>query len=76
MLCPGFVRTGILEESIRNLVSKTGKTQIEAEQDLARLNKEGRLIEPIEVAEAALKLLSLSKATTGHAFDLDGTTLA
>ncbi len=76
VLCPGFVRTAILEDSIRNIVSRTGKSEESAEQDLARLNKEGRLIEPIEVAEAALTLLSLPKESTGLAFDLDGSVLA
>ncbi|MEO6939105.1 MAG: SDR family oxidoreductase [Candidatus Kapaibacterium sp.] len=76
VLCPGFVRTSILEDSIRNIVARTGKSEESAEQDLARLNKEGRLIEPIEVAEAALKLLLLPKETTGLAFDLDGNVLA
>lgn len=71
-ICPGFVRTRIVETGIQNLVSRTGRTAQESEQQFAKLNKEGRLIEPEEVAAVALQLVSAGNQSTGKAFDSDG----
>jgi NAD(P)-dependent dehydrogenase (short-subunit alcohol dehydrogenase family) len=53
-ICPGFVRTNILETSITNIVSKTGKERNQAEHELGAMNKTGKIIEPHEVAKAVL----------------------
>jgi 3-hydroxybutyrate dehydrogenase len=53
-ICPGFVRTGILERSIANIVKKTERTAKQAEADLAKMNKSGKIIEPEEVAKAVV----------------------
>jgi NAD(P)-dependent dehydrogenase (short-subunit alcohol dehydrogenase family) len=56
-LCPGFAATDLVWTSARTIVAKTGKTFDEAVAALARFNPRGRLIEPDEVAAAAVQLL-------------------
>lgn len=55
----------------RNVVAKTRKSFDEAVQAMARMNPGGRLIEPAEVAAAAVKLLS-DDGTNGETVILDG----
>ena len=57
-ICPGFVRTSILEASIENIMKKTGKSALEAEAQLGAMNRSGKIIEPAEVAEAVLASLN------------------
>ncbi|MEE4212022.1 MAG: SDR family oxidoreductase [Parvularcula sp.] len=72
-VCPGFTRTAIAEDAIRNIVEKTGRTDEEALAELARFNPQRRLIEPEEVAQAVLGLLSQNSASmTGQAIAVDG----
>ena len=54
-ICPGFVRTNILESGITNIQNRTGKSRVEAEEELSAMNRSGKIIEPEEVAEAVLK---------------------
>lgn len=70
-ICPGFVRTQIVETSIRNIAERTRKSHQESEAELAKLNKEGRLIEPEEVAERVLALIG-DRTITGQAIDIHG----
>jgi len=70
-ICPGFVRTKIVEEGIRNIMLRTGRSRDEAEQDLARLNEGGKLIEPLEVAELALEVIEWKESLTGKAVKMD-----
>ena len=56
-LCPGFAATEVVWSSARTIVAKTGKSYDEAVAALARMNPGGRLIEPAEVAAAAVRLL-------------------
>jgi NAD(P)-dependent dehydrogenase (short-subunit alcohol dehydrogenase family) len=56
-VCPGFVDTDMTVESVANIQAKTGRSEAEARDELARLNPSGRLISPEEVAEAALALI-------------------
>ncbi len=53
-ICPGFVRTNILETSIANIMTKTGKTKKQSETELGAMNESGKIIEPEEVAKAVL----------------------
>jgi NAD(P)-dependent dehydrogenase (short-subunit alcohol dehydrogenase family) len=53
-ICPGFVRTNILDAGITNITSRTGKSPEEAEAQLAMMNRSGKIIEPREVAQAIL----------------------
>ncbi|TIT83626.1 MAG: SDR family NAD(P)-dependent oxidoreductase, partial [Mesorhizobium sp.] len=55
-VCPGFVETDMLEESIQRIVDKTGRSADEARASLAATNPQGRFIQPEEVAEAVLSL--------------------
>jgi NAD(P)-dependent dehydrogenase (short-subunit alcohol dehydrogenase family) len=72
-LCPGFVATDLVWSSARNIVDKTGRSFEDAVASLARLNPGGRLIEPDEVAEAAVRLLA-DDTTNGQTIVLDGST--
>jgi NAD(P)-dependent dehydrogenase (short-subunit alcohol dehydrogenase family) len=56
-VCPGFVDTDMTVDSVANIQAKTGRSEAEARNELARLNPSGRLIRPEEVAEAALALI-------------------
>jgi NAD(P)-dependent dehydrogenase (short-subunit alcohol dehydrogenase family) len=57
VVCPGFVDTDMTLDSVANIQAKTGRSEAEARDELARLNPSGRLIMPEEVAEAALALI-------------------
>jgi NAD(P)-dependent dehydrogenase (short-subunit alcohol dehydrogenase family) len=72
-LCPGFTATDIVWDGARNIVAKTGRSFEEAVASLARLNAGGRLLEPDEVAEAAVRLLG-DDTINGETIVLDGTT--
>jgi NAD(P)-dependent dehydrogenase (short-subunit alcohol dehydrogenase family) len=72
-LCPGFVRTNIVRESVKNIIARTGKSSEEAEQELAKLNETGKLIEPEEVALLALQVVEWPHFLTGKAILMDGT---
>jgi NAD(P)-dependent dehydrogenase (short-subunit alcohol dehydrogenase family) len=72
-LCPGFVRTSILEASIQNIMTRTGKDRGAAEAALAAMNREGRLIEPREIAETVCQLIHDRNLVSGNAYYADGT---
>lgn len=55
-LCPGFVDTPLTDRSIANIVAKTGMDETKARAALASTNPMARLIDPTEVASAALYL--------------------
>jgi NAD(P)-dependent dehydrogenase (short-subunit alcohol dehydrogenase family) len=72
-VCPGFTRTAIAEDAVRNIAAKTGRSENEALAELTRFNPQGRLIEPDEVAHAVLGLLSPHAASiTGQTIAVDG----
>lgn len=56
-VCPGFVATEMTLRSVATIREKTGRSQEEAQAELARLNPSGRLIAPEEVAAAVLDVL-------------------
>ena len=72
-VCPGFTETDMLEESVQNIVDKTGRSADEARAELAAGNPQGRLIQPEEVA-ATVGWLCLpgSAAINGQAIAVDG----
>jgi NAD(P)-dependent dehydrogenase (short-subunit alcohol dehydrogenase family) len=70
-VCPGFVETELLEESVRRIVDKTGRTVEQARASLA--NPQGRFIQPREVAATVLWLCGEEAASvTGQAISLSG----
>jgi NAD(P)-dependent dehydrogenase (short-subunit alcohol dehydrogenase family) len=71
-VCPGFVRTKIVEESVERLMGVAGKSQVEAEQQLASMNKEGRILEPGEIAETVYRLTQENSIPSGKAIDSHG----
>jgi NAD(P)-dependent dehydrogenase (short-subunit alcohol dehydrogenase family) len=72
-LCPGYVDTPMTERSIANITSRTRMTAERARETLERTNPQQRLIEPEEVAAAAVFLaLDSSKGITGQALNIDG----
>ncbi|MDX8526030.1 SDR family NAD(P)-dependent oxidoreductase [Mesorhizobium sp. MSK_1335] len=72
-VCPGFVETEMLEESVRRIVEKTGRSANEARASLTATNPQGRFIQPEEVAAAVLWLCSdTARSITGQAISVSG----
>ena len=72
-VCPGFTETPLLEESVANIVAKTGRSEDAARAELARANPQGRFVTPQEVAQTVLWLcLPASRAITGQAISVSG----
>lgn len=72
-LCPGYVATPIIDRSVANMVSKAKITEEAALAALRDVNPFGRMIEPDEVAAAALWLCGPgSGAVTAQAIPISG----
>ncbi|MFO1364340.1 MAG: SDR family oxidoreductase [Burkholderiales bacterium] len=72
-VCPGYTETDLVHDAIRNIVTKTGKTEAEARAALVARNPQGRMIQPDEVAAAVVWLcLPASASVTGQALALAG----
>ncbi|WP_292492722.1 SDR family NAD(P)-dependent oxidoreductase, partial [Mesorhizobium sp.] len=72
-VCPGFVETDMLEQSVQRIVEKTGRSATEARQSLSAVNPQGRFIQPDEVADAVLWLCSdAARSITGQAISISG----
>lgn len=72
-VCPGFVETDMLEQSVQRIVRTTGRTVEQARASLAATNPQGRFIQPSEVAAAVLWLCSdAAGSITGQALSLSG----
>lgn len=72
-VCPGYVETAIVENSIANIMAKTGRSREDALAELTKTNPQGRLIQREEVAEAVSWLCSpLSKSVSGQAITISG----
>ncbi|MEX0827518.1 MAG: SDR family oxidoreductase, partial [Haliea sp.] len=72
-VCPGFTDTELVQNSIKNIMEKTGRSEAEARAELTQGNPQGRLIQPEEVAHA-VRLLCLpgAEALTGQAIAVAG----
>jgi NAD(P)-dependent dehydrogenase (short-subunit alcohol dehydrogenase family) len=63
----------MLERTVDNITSKTGRTQDEARAELTRWNPQGRFVQPDEVAAAVGWLcLPSSASITGQAIAVAG----
>ena len=72
-VCPGFTETPLLEASLANIAAKTGRSPGEAQAELKRLNPQGRLVKPEEVADTVLWLCTpAAQAVTGQAISVSG----
>lgn len=72
-VCPGFTETPMLEESIANIVEKTGMDEDAARKTLTATNPQGRLVDPAEVADAVAWLCRKeSGSITGQAIAVAG----
>jgi NAD(P)-dependent dehydrogenase (short-subunit alcohol dehydrogenase family) len=72
-VCPGFVDTEMLQESVTRIIEKTGRSAEQARTSLASTNPQGRFIQPGEVAAAVLWLCSEGAASiTGQAISISG----
>jgi NAD(P)-dependent dehydrogenase (short-subunit alcohol dehydrogenase family) len=73
-ICPGFTRTQILEESILATMAR-GKSREESEANFAAMNREGRIIEPEEIAETVLSLIATADIVSVSVYHADGNSL-
>jgi NAD(P)-dependent dehydrogenase (short-subunit alcohol dehydrogenase family) len=72
-VCPGYTETDLLGDAIANIVRTTGKNADEARAALLSRNPQRRLVQPEEVANAALWLcLPGAEAITGQAIAVAG----
>ncbi|MEE9333322.1 MAG: SDR family NAD(P)-dependent oxidoreductase [Granulosicoccaceae bacterium] len=72
-VCPGFVDTPMLDESIKNIVTSTGKTAEDAANILASNNPMKRFITTEEVASTVMWLASNdSGSINGQAVSVNG----
>jgi NAD(P)-dependent dehydrogenase (short-subunit alcohol dehydrogenase family) len=72
-VCPGFVETDLVAETIERIQRTTGRSEDEARAELTRFNPQGRMITPEEVAAAVVWLcLPESASITGQAVAVAG----
>ncbi|MDX3907754.1 MAG: SDR family NAD(P)-dependent oxidoreductase [Pigmentiphaga sp.] len=72
-VCPGFTETDLGREAIANISARTGRSEPEAKAALAAFNPQRRLVQPEEVANAAVWLcLPASGAMNGQAIAVAG----
>lgn len=72
-LCPGWVETRMVEEAVARIVGKTGRSEKEARASLAGMSPQRRMIEPSEVAHAALMLCAEgARGIHGQTLVIDG----
>ncbi|GAC1427397.1 MAG: SDR family NAD(P)-dependent oxidoreductase [Ktedonobacteraceae bacterium] len=72
-ICPGYVDTPMTDNSISNIIARTGMSEAQARETLAKTSPQQRLIEPDEVASLAVFLAQeSSKGITGQAINIDG----
>lgn len=72
-VCPGFVETEMLEDSIQRIIEKTGRSAEQARASLASTNPQGRFIQPGEVAAAVLWLCgNTAQSITGQTISISG----
>ena len=72
-VCPGFTETPLVEQAVRRIVDKSGRSEAEARRILAAHNPQGRIIAPQEVADVVLWLCGAETAAiTGQAISVSG----
>jgi NAD(P)-dependent dehydrogenase (short-subunit alcohol dehydrogenase family) len=72
-VCPGYTDTVMTQQSVANIVARTGRTEGEARAALTARNPQQRLVTPDEVAGAVAWLcLPESAAVNGQAISVSG----
>jgi 3-hydroxybutyrate dehydrogenase len=72
-ICPGYTDTDIVRDAVNTIMSKTGRTAEDARAALVRSNPQQRLIQPQEIAQAALWLCGPhTSSITGQCLSIAG----
>ncbi|MGV2494971.1 SDR family NAD(P)-dependent oxidoreductase [Pelagerythrobacter aerophilus] len=72
-VCPGFTDTDIVADSITTIAATTGRGRDDARAALTKFNPQGRLIDPVEVANAVVWLCQKeSRSITGQTVAVAG----
>ncbi|MDP9199096.1 MAG: SDR family oxidoreductase [Pseudomonadota bacterium] len=72
-VCPGYTDTGIVRDAVKNISSKTGRSESEARETLVSFNPQLRLVKPYEVANAVLWLCAPgSESVNGQSIAVAG----
>ena len=75
-VCPGWVSTEMVEETVQNIIQKTGRSREEAVASLVKDVPMGRMVTPEEVAALVVFLASnQAAAITGQGLNIDGGTV-
>jgi NAD(P)-dependent dehydrogenase (short-subunit alcohol dehydrogenase family) len=72
-VCPGYTDTGIVRDAVKNIRSKTGRSESETRETLVSFNPQLRLVKPDEVANAVLWLCAPgSESVNGQSIAIAG----
>lgn len=72
-VCPGFVETPMVEQSVKRIMEKTGRSADDALGSLVAANPQGRLITPGEVADTVMWLVGDgARSVNGQAISISG----
>lgn len=72
-VCPAYVDTEMTRQSVRRIVEKTGRTEVEALESILATSPQRRLIEPEEVADLIVWLCGeAARGVNGQAIAIDG----
>jgi len=72
-VCPGYTDTDIIRGAVASIVEKTGRSEAQALEEFTRVNPQGRLIDPQEVADTVIWLCSeAARSITGQAISISG----
>ncbi|MFC4297140.1 SDR family NAD(P)-dependent oxidoreductase [Castellaniella hirudinis] len=72
-VCPGYTDTDIVRTSVERVAAKTGRSAQSARNEFTKVNPQGRLVDPDEVADAVVWLCGTrAAAVTGQAVSVSG----
>ena len=72
-VCPGYTDTDMAQQAIDNITGKTGMSEADAKKYLERQSPQGRLVDPLEVAETVIWLCKPeSRSITAQAIAIAG----
>jgi NAD(P)-dependent dehydrogenase (short-subunit alcohol dehydrogenase family) len=72
-ICPGYMDTQMTHSNVANIAGRSGLTEAQVREALAKTSPQQRLIEPEEVAAVAVFLAQdISKGITGQGINVDG----